>query len=204
MTRLRPSERHLARVDPVMKALIARHGPCTLRRRRRDPFASLVASVVAQRVSVGAARTVQRRLQRALGGPATPARVLATAPETLRGAGLPARKVEAIRELAARATRGDLALASLDRGAPERVEAALVEVPGVGPWTAHMFLIFHVAHPDVFPAGDLGVQEGLRRAYGLEVRPTPAEARRHAEPWAPFRSTAAWYLWRVLGGPDEG
>lgn len=202
MKRLRPSERHLARVDPVMRALIARHGPCTLRRRRRDPFESLARSVVAQRVSGAAARTVQSRLEAALGGKPTSGRILDAGHDALRGAGLGPRKAAALIELAQRVEEGTLVLGDLARGPADAVEAALVEVPGIGPWTAHMFLIFHMAHPDVFPAGDLGVQEGMRQAYGLEERPTAARARQRAEPWAPFRSTAAWYLWRVLGGPD--
>jgi len=199
--RLRPSERHLVAVDPVMRRLVAALGPCTLRKSRRDPFATLVESVVAQRISSAAARTVSRRLAAQLGGRPTPTVVLAASPESLRAAGLPTRKVEALRALAQRVLERRLALDELGRRAPDEVEAALVEVPGIGPWTAQMFLIFHAAHPDVFPAGDLGVREGLRRAYGLPDRPTPSEARRRAAPWAPHRSTAAWYLWRALDGP---
>ena len=89
----------------------------------------------------------------------------------------------------------------LSRWSNERIRQTLVAVPGIGDWTVNMFLMFHLARPDVFPAKDLGIQEGIKRSYGLASRPSAREARERAEAWAPYRTTAAWYLWRVLDGP---
>ncbi|RMG09615.1 MAG: DNA-3-methyladenine glycosylase 2 family protein [Planctomycetota bacterium] len=199
----RPSraETHLAACDPVLAGWIEALGPCTLRRNRvRDPFVALVRAVVAQRVSGAAARTVNARLERLLGGPPSPAGLLALGPRRLRAAGLPERKAHAIHTLANRVRSGDLPLERIRRAPAPRVRAALTAIPGVGEWTANMFLLFHLARPDVFPARDLGVREGIRRGYGLASRPSAAEALRFSERWAPYRSTAAWYLWRSLGG----
>lgn len=194
------AEQTLAKGDRVMARLIAAHGPCALRRRRaRDPFQALVSSIVAQMISTQAARTVHARLLEVLEvDAASAAAVLRVGEERLRTAGLSRTKARAIRTLAERVSAGALDLEALRRMPSERVRAELVALPGLGPWTANMFLMFHLARPDVFPAKDLGVQEGMRRAYALPARPTPREAAARAEAWAPYRSTAAWYLWRVL------
>ncbi len=194
-----PAEAHLAAMDPVLREVIARLGPCTLRRRRSDPFVSLVRSVVGQRVSSKAAETVYGRLVTAHGGPPTPAGLARLSEAGLRAQGLPRTKARAILALAEGFQTGELA--TLTRWRTERIHQALVALPGIGEWTVQMFLIFHLARPDVFPAGDLGVQEGMRRVYGLSERPTPKEARARAEVWAPYRSVGAWYMWRVLDGP---
>ncbi|MGE0711811.1 MAG: DNA-3-methyladenine glycosylase [Planctomycetota bacterium] len=197
------AERFLG-ADLALARLIAAHGPCALRRRRvADPFAALTRSIVAQRISSKAAKTVYARLEQALGGPPTPALVLQRRATTLRAAGLPQAKVDALRELARRVRDEELPLARMGRWSDARVEAALSEIKGVGRWTAQIFCIFHLARPDVFPDGDLGVLEGLRRLDGLAARPRPAQARARAEAWAPYRSTAAWYLWRSLDGPAQ-
>lgn len=201
--RLLKSERHLAEVDPVMADLVHRLGPCTLRRRRvADPFEALVRSIVAQMISGKAARTIYGRLLELLGEDVPTPAVVARRPEArLRSVGLSRTKAQALRELAKRVQSEELPLDRMVRWKNERITKALVDVPGIGPWTARMFLMFHLARPDVFPSKDLGIQEGIKQAYELAQRPTPREARERAEVWAPYRSTAAWYLWRVLGGP---
>lgn len=192
------AERALQAVGPVWAELVARHGPCTLRRRRcRDPFGALVRTVVAQRVSTKAAATVSGRLQELLAGELTPARVLATSLPELRSVGLPERKALAIQALARSSSDGTLPLTRLGRWSNQRVIESLSALPGIGPWTAQVFMIFSLARPDVFPAGDFGLQEGIRIAFGLPERPRASAARDLAAAWAPHRSTAAWYLWRA-------
>lgn len=189
--------------DPVLAALVRSHGPCGLADARRgDPFQALVSSIVAQMISSRAARTVYGRLLEVLKEDVpTPGRVARVRLETLRRAGLSRTKAAALRDLARRVESGALPLADLARRDDDEVTRALCAVQGVGPWTAQMFLIFHLSRPDVFPHRDLGVLEGIRRAYALPVRPAPADALARAAVWRPHRTAAAWYMWRVLEGP---
>lgn len=193
---------HLRSVDPALGATIDELGPCLLRKRRvKDPYVALVRAIVGQRISTKAAQTVYGRLMKRLDDDLTPERLLRRRVATLRSVGLPLPKVEALRELSTRVRDGRLPLERMSRWSNERIEAALVEIHGVGPWTAQIYMLFCLARPDVFPAADLGLQMGLQRVHGLDERPTAREAARLAEPWAPYRSTASWYLWRVLDGP---
>jgi DNA-3-methyladenine glycosylase II len=198
--RINQADAHLARVDRVMRRLVRDHGPWR-RRRAADqgPFAALVRIVVGQMISVSAARTVYGRLLVVLGEEQpTPARVLQRGVERLRTAGLSRSKAQALVALASVVADGELDLERARRWRSDRVKAALMEVRGIGEWTANIYLLGHLRRRDVFPARDLGVLEGIRRAYRLEDRPTPAQALARAEPWAPYRSAAAWYLWRVV------
>lgn len=193
-----PPEEALQALDPVWQGLVEAHGPCSLpRRRSRDPLAALVRIVIAQRVSTKAAETVSQRLGDLLEGDLTSARLLATPLPALRALGLPERKALAIQAVAEASQDGTLPLSRLGRWSNERVVAGLSALPGIGPWTAQVFMIFSLARPDVFPEADLGLQEGVRVAFGLKKRPSAREVRERAEAWAPFRSTAAWYLWRA-------
>lgn len=201
--RFTKAEAHLARADPVMARLVRAHGPCPAPRRRAGaPFPALCRIVVAQMLSTRAARTVSDRLVARLDGEPTPAAVLDLGSDGLRAVGLSRAKAGALVALAEGVRSGDLPLERLTRWPSPRVAAALTEVPGVGPWTANVFLLWFLGRPDVFPARDLGVLEGIRRAYGLAARPKPAEAVRRAEPWAPHRSTAARLLWRAVDAGD--
>jgi len=192
------AEETLRALDPAWGELVDRHGPCTLRKRRSpDPFGALVRTVIAQRVSTKAAATVALRLGVLLEGEISVARVLETPLAGLRSVGLPERKALAIQALARSSADGSLPLTRLGRWSNRRVTEGLSAIPGIGPWTAQVFMIFSLARPDVFPEGDLGLQEGIRVTFGLQQRPTPRQARERAEAWAPYRSTAAWYLWRA-------
>ncbi len=192
------AEEALRALDPAWPALIDRHGPCALRKRRsRDPFGALVRTVIAQRVSTKAAATVAHRLGELLAGQITVARVLETPLADLRSVGLPERKALAIQALAQSSADESLPLTRLGRWSNQRVIEGLSALPGIGPWTAQVFMIFSLARPDVFPEGDLGLQEGIRVTFGLSQRPRPREARQLAVAWAPYRSTASWYLWRA-------
>ncbi len=129
---------------------------------------------------------------------ATPARFLELSDVELRGAGLSKAKTKAIRDLAGRVESGSLKLRSIGRQPDVEVIRRLTEVWGIGEWSAQMFLIFRLGRLDVMPAGDLGVQEGLRILDGLEERPKPEWILERSEPWRPLRSVASWVLWQIV------
>jgi DNA-3-methyladenine glycosylase II len=188
------------RADPAFRPLVERVGPVSLRPPRGDAFQSLTAAIVYQQLAGKAALTIHGRFVAALDGDVTPERVLA-APETeLRAAGLSGNKLAAIRDLAEKTAAGAVppdteSLAALaDREVVER----LTHVRGIGAWTAHMFLIFDLHRPDVWPTGDLGVRNGLGRVLGLEIAPTPAETEWIGVGYRPWRSAVAWYCWRAM------
>jgi 3-methyladenine DNA glycosylase/8-oxoguanine DNA glycosylase len=190
---------HLERADPVMRAIVGRVGPMSLRPPRRvDTFSSLARAIVFQQLSGKAAATIHGRFAALFDGRPTPERVLDAAEERLRGAGLSRAKVLAVRDLASATLDGRLALPLSRRLEDEAVVERLVTVRGIGPWTAHMFLIFQWGRPDVLPVADLGLRNAVRRAYGLRRDPTPERLASIAAPWRPFRSVATWYLWRSL------
>jgi DNA-3-methyladenine glycosylase II len=167
---------------------------------RDDHYGALVRSIVGQQLSTTVARAIYGRLVERFGGrPPTPAEVLAEEPEELRAAaGLSRAKVAYLRSLAEHVVDGRLELHRLDDLPDEEVIAELTAVKGLGTWTAHMFLIFHLGRPDVLPVGDLGVRRAMMVAYGLDELPAPARMEEIGEAWRPHRSTAARYLWRSL------
>lgn len=187
------------RADPVLGGLVAAHGPCRLGRRPAPTarFAALANSVVAQQLGGAAAAAIQGRVEQALGGAITPQALLATGPDTLRAAGLSRAKTATLLDLAAHVADGRLDLARIGRQSDDAVEAALTAVRGIGPWTAHMFLIFALHRLDVWPTGDLGVRAGWAVAFGGEL-PAPRELHERGEPYRPYRSVVAWYCWRAL------
>ena len=186
--------------DPILGALIARHGPYEPRP-GSDPYASLVRSILYQQLAGAAARAIDRKW-RALysddGRTPAPEEILTTSDERFRSAGVSRQKAAYLRDLALHVADGRLDFAAIARFPDDEVIARLTGVHGIGEWTAHMFLIFELGRPDVLPAGDLGVRKGMRLAYNLEAMPTPARAREIGAPWAPFRSVGAWYMWRAV------
>ncbi|MCP9488204.1 MAG: DNA-3-methyladenine glycosylase, partial [Gaiellaceae bacterium MAG52_C11] len=162
-------------------------------------YGALLRSIVGQQLSTKAARTIYDRLAGLFGDRApTPEELLGVDPEELRGVGLSRAKASYLRSLAEHVIAGELELDRLAELDDEEVAAQLTAVKGLGPWTAHMFLIFHLRRPDVLPVGDLGIRRGAQLAYGMEELPTPAELAQLAEPWRPYRSLACLYLWRSL------
>ncbi|MGO9761448.1 MAG: DNA-3-methyladenine glycosylase family protein [Solirubrobacteraceae bacterium] len=163
---------------------------------REDHYGALVRSITGQQLSVLAARAIYGRLTARFDGrPPTPAEILVDDPEELRAAaGLSRAKVSYLRSLAEHVLSGELELERLD----EDAIAELVAVKGLGVWTAHMFLMFHLERPDVLPVGDLGVRRAIERAYGLDGLPDAATMEAIAEPWRPHRTLACRYLWRSL------
>jgi DNA-3-methyladenine glycosylase II len=186
-----------------MGELIDRIGPLGDEGRRRnlasDPYGALLRSIVGQQLSTKAARSIYGRLTELFGGSTpSPGELLAADPEKIRQAGLSRPKVAYLRDLAQHVLDGTLELDRLDELSDEEISAELTAVKGLGQWTAHMFLIFHLGRPDVLPVGDLGIRRAIREAYGLSEHPLPPELERIAEPWRPWRSLASLYLWRSL------
>ncbi len=168
--------------------------------RPEDHYGTLVRAIVGQQLSTKAARSIYLRLTEQFDGRTpTPEQVLAAEPEALRAAaGLSRAKVGYLRSLAEHALTGELELDRLDELPDEQVISELVAVKGIGVWSAHMFLMFHLQRPDVLPVGDLGIRRAIELAYGLDGLPDPATMERIAAPWRPHRTLACRYLWRSL------
>lgn len=195
--------RSLAHRDPALGRALRRLPPFPgfpQRGAADSRFHALARAIVYQQLSGKAAATIHGRVV-ALGGRGRFPRAEdfeGLTDEALRGAGLSRAKVAALRHLSQRVCDGRLKLAGLERLPDERVIERLVEVRGIGRWSAEMFLMFHLGRLDVMPVGDLGVQEGLRLLDGLERRPVPDEVAKRAAKWRPLCSVASWVLWRVL------
>jgi DNA-3-methyladenine glycosylase II len=162
-------------------------------------FHSLARAIVSQQLALAAARTIHDRVKALSSGPRfpRPEELLALRPELLRGAGLSSAKLAAVTDLAQRCCDGRLVLPQVSRLSDEAIIERLVEVRGIGRWTAQMFLMFRLGRLDVLAPDDLGLREGLRRLDGLTERPTPKELAARGECWAPLRSVASWVLWRL-------
>jgi 3-methyladenine DNA glycosylase/8-oxoguanine DNA glycosylase len=193
--------RHLADSDPQLGALIARVGTFDLRPRpTQSLFAAIARAIVYQQLSGSAAATILGRV-RAIYAPKrfpTPRDILATPPERLRAAGLSTAKTAALRDLASRCLDGTVpSMSRVRRMDDEEVIERLIQVRGVGRWTAEMLLMFRLGRGDVLPLGDLGIRKGFALAFGSRRLPAPVTIARRAERWRPYRSVACWYLWRA-------
>lgn len=186
------AERYLGRRDPIMGRLIGQYGPSRLHAARRPPFQTLAGAIIGQQLSVKAAAAIEARVRQILGGPLGAQRLLAAPPDALRAAGLSNAKVRYLHELAGRVSRRELNFAALRRCSDAEAAAALVALPGIGQWTAEMFLIFGLQRANVLSLGDAG----LRRAATLLYPEFGLEAM--GERWQPYCSVASWYLWQSL------
>jgi len=186
----------------VLAALIDEHGEIDLvpaHRQGHDHYTTLVRSITGQQLSVKAAATIFGRVLDLFGGHApTPQQILDVDQDALRAAGLSRAKVAYLRSLAEHVLDGSLELDRLDELPDDEVLAELVAIKGVGEWTAHMFMMFQLARPDVLAIGDLGIRNAARRLYDFDELPTPAELEHIAEPWRPWRTLACRYLWESL------
>lgn len=194
--------RHLAEADPLLGALIARVGPFGLRPRpTQSLFAAVARAIVYQQLSGAAAATILGRVQ-ALYAPKrfpTPRDILATPPGRLRAAGLSAAKTAALRDLAERSLDGTVpTMRRVRLMGDEEVVERLIQVRGVGRWTAEMLLMFRLGRADVLPVSDLGIRKGFALTFGSRGLPAAATIERRARRWRPYRSVACWYLWRAL------
>ena len=188
--------RHLRRVDRRMREVIDAVGPCTLKP-RRERFAMLARSIIAQQISVAAARTINARVVELV----SPARLsadalMAVSPQQLRAAGVSQQKASYLLDLANRVASGEVRLTGLGRRDDETIIADLVKVKGIGRWTAQMFLIFALGRPDVLAEDDLGLRSAVKRIHNLAELPTKAEFRELAAAWTPYSTVASWYCWR--------
>lgn len=194
--------RHLRAADAVLARAIEQVGPLEIRSEGR-PYEALVRAILYQQLAGPAALAIERRFL-ALYGPdgqaPAPEQVLATDLETFRSAGVSRQKAGYLLDLAAKA-QGGVVGDHLIELPDDDVAAAVMQVKGIGRWTADMLLMFCLGRPDILPTGDLGFKNAVMRLYGHEAHLPPAELEALAEPWRPYRSAATWYLWQWLEVP---
>ena len=195
---IRKAAQILAGRDPVLARLAGEVGLPSLPRPTESHFATLVRSIVYQQLAGAAARAIHGRLILALDGEVTPERMLTLTPETLRSAGLSARKALSLQDLSAKVLDGTVMLdpRGLARESNEEIVARLTTVQGIGKWSAEIFLIFQLRRLDVWPTGDLAVRRGYALAWGIPT-PTPKQLDLLGEPYRPYRTVLAWYSWRA-------
>ena len=210
---------HLRRADTVMAGIIEHIGKPTMRERMVSDFESLGRAILYQQLAGAAALAIEKRF-RALFSPngakaeddsllpfPTPDQLLATDDDRLRAAGLSRQKTAYLKDLAAHFADGRLKDKELDRLPDEGVIERVVQVKGIGRWTAEMFLMFQLRRPDILPVDDLGVRNAFKRMYNLDEVPNAEKMLELAEPWRPYRSLGTWYLWQsfdfVLMGEDN-
>ena len=191
----RAAEAHLLAVEPRFAPLMEAYGPCRLKP-EPDLFRGSIRAVIAQLISTAAARSITTKFEAALKGKITPARVLAMTDGQMQACGLSAPKRKTVRGLAELfgATRG--LNAKLMAAGDAAVRAALLPLHGIGPWTVDMLLIFCLGRPDVWPVGDLGVRLAAQTLFKMRKIPDAKRLTALAQPWRPYRTFAAWYLWR--------
>jgi DNA-3-methyladenine glycosylase II len=192
--------KHLGKRDRVMRKLIPQFGEGRLQS-RGDAFTTLARSIVGQQISVKAAQSVWDRFVALVKEQSTrlaPASVLALEASVMRTAGLSARKVEYLSDLAQHFESGTVHVRQWQQMDDEAIIEELVAIRGIGRWTAEMFLIFHLMRPNVLPLDDLGLLKGISLNYFSGEPVSRAEAREVGDAWAPFRSVATWYIWRSL------
>lgn len=196
----RKATTHLKKVDPVMAEVIQKVGsykgwPAS----QGSHFDAVARSIVFQQLSGKAADTIHGRFQGLYGGRTPlPAELATTSDEQLRAVGLSRQKSAYLKDLGARVTSGGLPIETLHELTDEEIITALTQVKGIGRWTAQMFLMFRLGRPDVLPDLDLGIQKGIQRAYRLRKLPTPERVKKIGAKWAPYRTVASWYLWRLV------
>ena len=193
------ARRLLVRRDPVLAALIRKHGACGLAAAQRsDHFSALVRAITGQQLSTKAAATIYARLVALMPAGVTPEALTSLTDEQMRAAGMSRQKSASLRDLCEKVMSGVVDLDALSSMPDEDVISSLVRIRGIGRWSAEMFLMFRLHRPDVLPVGDLGIVNAVQKVYRLRKRPTPARILKLGEAWRPYRSIASWYLWRTL------
>lgn len=202
---VRAARQHLQKSDPVMKTLLTKHGPFTAKA-KTDRFGTLVSSIISQQISTAAASTIKLRLHQAIMDRAGKKTLPSISAEDLlqfdldsfREIGISRQKATYLLDLATKVSEGNLNLKNLGRLDDEQIIEQLIEVKGIGRWTAQMFLMFSMARLDVLPVDDLGIKNAVQRQYNLEESPSPKQIEEIASPWRPYATIASWYLWRSL------
>lgn len=198
---------HLQKSDPVMKRLLKQVGPFTVKA-KRDRFATLVSSIVSQQISTSAARTIRQRLVDAVTERSafakhqtigiTPTGLLLFDIDELRQLGVSRQKATYLLDLAEKVDTESVNLQSISRLSDEDAIEVLIQVKGIGRWTAQMFLMFSLARLDVLPVDDLGIKNAIQKNYQLADLPNGEKIETIAKPWRPYATIASWYLWQSL------
>jgi len=194
---MRKAVNHLKKSDPILAAIIERVGPCRMEFGPPE-FHNLAESIVYQQLNGKAAATIFQRFAALAGEPLTPEGILKLTDAQLRSVGLSKQKSSYLKDMAARASRGELDFTRLPEMTDDEVIKHLIQVKGVGVWTAHMFLMFTLRRPNVLPTGDYGIQMAMKKHYKKRKMPKPEVMTKIAKSWEPYRSVACWYLWRSL------
>jgi DNA-3-methyladenine glycosylase II len=200
---IRRAVTHLKKSDPVMARLIAEVGPCRYDVKNFGThFDALCRSIIYQQLSTKAAGTIHGRFVGLFPNEQpSPEALLALPEELLRGVGLSRQKLDYLRDLAGKVHAGELPLEHLDELPDQEVIDYLVQVKGIGVWTAQMFLMFRLGRLDVLPDLDLGIRNAIKKAYKVRGIPDAKRIAKIGAPWRPYASIACWYLWRSLDGP---
>lgn len=195
---LRAAETHLTTACPRLGPVIARVGPCALEQ-RTDVFASIVRAVIAQLISTAAATTISGRVAAVVKNKITPANMLSVTDDQWKACGVSGGKRRAIRAAAElfAGTRG-MNKKLLD-ATDEQVRDILLPLPGIGPWTLDMLMMFTLGRPDVLPVGDMGIRAGVKELFNLRALPDAAKLTKLTAVWRPYRTVACWYVWRSRG-----
>lgn len=196
-TDIRYARRHLRSADPVMKAIIDAVGPFTLGL-ERNRFRMLVCSIISQQISGSAAASIFSRLRQLVGPGLSAANMARFSTDELRSVGLSPQKASYVTDLVRKVNDETVNLRQIGRLSDEQVIDQLIQVKGIGRWTAQIFLIFSLGRLDVFPHDDLGVRSAIRDNYGLADLPDKETAIKIAEPWRPYATVASWYCWQSL------
>jgi DNA-3-methyladenine glycosylase II len=193
---------HLAASDPRLAPLIQAHGHCSLGVKRRDPFHVLASSIISQQLSTKAADTIQGRVTALTGarGRLRPQDLLSVSTDSLRGAGLSNAKARWLHAIAEAVESGEFSFARLRALDDEAAIETLDALPGIGRWTAEMFLMFALNRRDIFSLGDVGLRRGVNLLYNKGAKLGDDATLEIAARWAPHRSVASWYLWRIVDG----
>ena len=194
--------KHLSNADERMAKLIDKFGPPNFNL-MNNYYESLVRSIIYQQLSGKAASIIYKRFLDLFVFDIypKPKDVLAVSIETLRSSGLSYQKVNYIRDLSEKWQDETINLTDIDSMTDEEISSELIKVKGIGQWTADMFLMFTLGRPDVFPFGDLGIQKGVMIITNMNRLPTQKEMERKTKKWQPYRTVAAWYLWKLVDGP---
>jgi len=183
--------------DKYIGPLIKKHGPCKIKpSRKKDYFVDLVDAITSQQLSGKAATTIFNRVKERCGGRITPEKLSDLKTEELRKCGLSYAKCSYVKNLAEKVKSSELKVKILDKLSDEEIEKELISVKGIGKWTAEMFLMFTLARPDVFPVDDLGINKGIKILLGRSLN--TLKLAKYAERWKPYRTAAAWYIWKVM------
>ena len=201
---MKQSANKLAKIDSRFSKLISEFGYPTYKE-ENNYFEALLKNIIYQQLSGKAAKTIYNRFLKLFETTQYPSpdKILNTPVEHLRGAGLSNQKVTYILDLSKKYVDGTLPLDDLDEKSDKEISTQLIQVKGIGQWTADMFLIFTLSRVDVFPLGDLGVKKGVAIIENLKKLPTEKNMAEISEKWQPYRTIAAWYMWKLVDGPFE-